>query len=42
MTAPSPVSLCCGVPVRVAGHTTKHYVCTGCGKPCDARPGEQP
>ena len=26
---------CCGCPARVAGHTTKYYVCDKCGEPCD-------
>lgn len=34
------VSTCCGKPVLVAGDDregTHYYVCTGCGKPCDAK-----
>lgn len=29
-------SKCCEKPSEVVGNVTKHYTCTGCGKPCDA------
>ena len=34
------VSRCCGAGLTVAGHTTRWYVCDGCGKACDAHPVE--
>lgn len=32
----SYVSKCCRKAVDVAGHTTRYWVCQGCGQPCDA------
>ena len=34
------LSICCGASTTVAGRTTKHYECTGCGNACDAVPDE--
>jgi len=29
------ISLCCKADVFVEGRTTKYFVCTECGRPCD-------
>ena len=29
------VSTCCSAPVRVAGRTTRYYICSKCEKACD-------
>ena len=31
------LSDCCGASITVAGRTTRFWVCTACGKACDAR-----
>jgi hypothetical protein len=30
------LSMCCDAPVIVKGRTTRYYICTACGEPCDA------
>jgi DNA-directed RNA polymerase subunit RPC12/RpoP len=35
----SKLSSCCGVSLRIEGEATQHYVCTKCGRACDAAHG---
>lgn len=35
------LSQCCAAPCRVEGRTTHFYVCTACGKACDAAPSPE-
>jgi formylmethanofuran dehydrogenase subunit B len=30
------LSMCCDAAVLTKGRTTRYYVCTACGEPCDA------
>jgi hypothetical protein len=34
------VSTCCNVKVLVEGNTTKYYVCSKCGNPCNIKEEE--